>query len=229
MPKIHDIDFMNPVQFNSITSSHLGKVENYRPLIYDLIDFEQSTLNNLFFEMILQCLSFNPLKRPSSNDLLRHLKKIEEVWENKSQFTSIQSTVSKQNSYQDFRVNEERDRHLLKNDYLEQIRTRSRITKYNLTDFKEEMSPDLVNNNFKNNYFKTAIQMNAKQMNVRAVSSEPTQFSSNHSDSLKKKTIEIPKAIGNNKSKLDDRLKELLNPNQKMKDEFDDFNSSIRS
>jgi serine/threonine protein kinase len=108
-----------------------NRKENYRPLIYDLIDFEQSSLNNLLFEIILSCLSYNPMKRPSTSDLLKQINQLEELFENKSNFRPNSSYMTKQNSYnEETNSMKQLGSYKLKDPYLESIRNRTRIIKY---------------------------------------------------------------------------------------------------
>ena len=104
--------------------------ENYRPLIYDLIDFEISNFNNLLFELITSCVSYNPNKRPSAKEIINVIYQLETLSINKNIYDVNSANVSKQNSYNEsfnivnnkFKV---KTKDCIKESYLEKIRTRN--------------------------------------------------------------------------------------------------------
>ena len=124
------MSYITPKEYNSITKMYCNNKENYRPLIYDLIDFEISNFNNLLFELITSCVSYNPNKRPSAKEIINVIYQLETLSFNKNIYDVNSANVSKQNSYNEsfnivnnkFKV---KTKDCIKESYLEKIRTRN--------------------------------------------------------------------------------------------------------
>jgi len=248
---------MSQKEHDLITNMYSNRKENYRPIIYDLIDFEHSSFKNLLFEMILSCLSYNPVKRPSTIELLKSVSQLENLFERKSNYHHISSLVSKQNSYAESSNDYNRCKEN-KDTYLESIRNRTRLrrkydsscesNKYlNKDDSNDKkISITTSNNNSEKeifNYSKKGIINNEL---IRAISSEPLK----HSDSLKShnqvdfhiteqkafkyldysdnENKKMYKTINETPSKKMMVFSKNLSTSEKQNDEFKSFNSSKR-
>lgn len=113
--------------------------DNYRPIIYDLIDFENSNFKNLLFEMIISCLAYNPKKRPSSVELLKFVLQLENLIDRKSNFNYNSSNLSKNSSYSDI-LSSDFIRNLdNKDSYLESIRNRTKLKRKYDTSYESNI------------------------------------------------------------------------------------------
>lgn len=113
--------------------------DNYRPIIYDLIDFENSNFKNLLFELIISCLAYNPKKRPSSVELLKFVLQLENLIDRKSNFNYNSSNLSKNSSYSDI-LSSDFIRNLdNKDSYLESIKNRTKLRRKYDTSYESNI------------------------------------------------------------------------------------------
>ena len=127
---MQDVDYMSPKEHNVLCNMYSSKKDNYRPFIYDLIDFEQSSLNNLLFELILSCICYNPKKRPTTSEILHSISYMENMQDRKSNNNFNSANSSKHNSYSESIKYECNKKLVNKDPYLESIRNRSRLIKF---------------------------------------------------------------------------------------------------
>ncbi len=249
---------MSQKEHDLITKMYSNRKENYRPIIYDLIDFEHSSFKNLLFEIILSCLSYNPIKRPSTLELLKSVSQLENLFERKSNYHHISSHVSKQNSYAESNNDYNRYREN-KDTYLESIRNRTRMRrKYDsscesnkivITDesIDKKISITTTNNNSEKEIFTYSKEGKMNNEIIRAISSEPLK----HTDSLKsqnqldfhfseQKAFKYIDYSDNENKKMFKTINETpskkmmvftknLSTSEKQNDEFKSFNSSKRN
>jgi hypothetical protein len=127
LPKLQDVEYMSPKEHCLLSKMYSNRKDNYRPIIYDIIDFEQSNFNNYLFEIILSCVSYNPKKRPSTTDLLNSISHLDNLFERKSNYNPTSANISKYNSYAEPTPNDYYKKNDNKDHYLESIRNRTRI------------------------------------------------------------------------------------------------------
>ena len=132
LPKLQDVDYISTKDYNILCKMYSLNKENYRPFIYDLIDFEQSSLNNLLFEMILSCISYNPKKRPSTNELLKSVANLECLLDRKSNYNFNSANNSNITSFSET-MNKDCKKKVSKDNHLESIRNRTRLNKFETT------------------------------------------------------------------------------------------------
>jgi serine/threonine protein kinase len=81
LPMYEDVsNYVNAKEYNLIAKIYHNK--NNEPIIYDLMDYNKKTANPYMQELygiILDCLSFNPEKRPSVSNLISRFRNLDDL------------------------------------------------------------------------------------------------------------------------------------------------------